>query len=475
MSEISRSTTTAPKSPAGPTNRSQPGNTAEKGGDAFAALLSMVADTPAAADAEAGPNDATVAASVSDDEASDASEREDNPVAQLLGWADASPMDRVTASTQAVGAPAVTTPADEAAQLLGSAASGSMDLATASAPAVGAPAATPPTATAPAAVVGDTTGNNKPTGVDISGMNALAKPEAIDPASLPPGAAAIRAGAVMAGPAEGRGARAAGVRRDVKTPASNDPTTTLRGSAAGWQPTPVAAGRSSSLGGVTETARGRTVAWANSTVSMDLSASREADSVAGNAVSLTARLSELLTGRAQPDGAAPAPLLGATQEASSATSEGPSPTDLLPTPDAPADAEASPLSHWSAQQLRHAHLRLGDGGLDSLDIRLSMQGQDLSVDFRSDNADIRQSLAQQANQSLASLLERSGIALADVSVGAQSRQPGGQGASSDSRQGQGAGQGGRGAIGRDAAEPLARPLAQNTPRADGSRPLDLFV
>ncbi len=211
---------------------------------------------------------------------------------------------------------------------------------------------------------------------------------------------------------------------------------------------------------------------------MDLSAAREADSVAGNAVSLTARLSELLTGKAQADGAAPTPLLGALQETGSARSEGPSPADLLPMPDAATEAEPSPLSHWSTQNLRHAHLRLGDGGLDSLDIRLSMQGQDLSVDFRSDNADIRQSLAQQANQSLASLLERSGIALADVSVGAQQRQPGGQGAGGEPGQGQGTAQNGRSTLGRaDAADPAmaTRSLAQPATRADGSRPLDLFV
>ena len=42
--------------------------------------------------------------------------------------------------------------------------------------------------------------------------------------------------------------------------------------------------------GSVEAARGRNTAWAASTVSMDLSTVREADSVAGNAVSLTARI-----------------------------------------------------------------------------------------------------------------------------------------------------------------------------------------
>jgi flagellar hook-length control protein FliK len=444
MSEISRSAPPAPK-PAAPPNRSQTGNTGEQGGDAFAALLSMVADTRAApvapADADASPGEPSVA----DDEASDTPDDDNNPVVQLLGWPDPGSVGRASAP-----APAATTPATT-------------------------PAATLATATATATGISDTTGKEKPAGLDISGMTALAKPEAIDPASLPPGAIAARA---VTGQVDGRDARTTGVRRDAKTPVGNDPAAALRASAPSMQAQLVTAGRSTAPSGVAETARGRGAAWAASTVSMDLSAVREADSVAGNAVSLTARLSELLTGKAQADGAAPTPLLGALQDTSSAKSEGPSPADLLPMPDAATDAEPSPLSHWSTQNLRHAHLRLGDGGLDSLDIRLSMQGQDLSVDFRSDNADIRHSLAQQANQSLASLLERSGIALADVSVGAQHRQPGGQGAGGDPGQGQGTAQNGRSAMGRaDASDPAlaAKSLALPAMRADGSRPLDLFV
>jgi hypothetical protein len=212
---------------------------------------------------------------------------------------------------------------------------------------------------------------------------------------------------------------------------------------------------------------------------MDLGASREADSAASNAVSLTARLSDLLTGRAPADSAVPSPLTGAAQDA--ASTKAPSPADLLTNPDAPLDAEPAPLGHAGTQQLRHAHLRLGDSEQDRLDIRLSMQGQDLSVDFRSDNADIRQSLAQQANQSLASLLERSGIALADVSVGAQQqqqqhRQQPGQGGGEPPRGGAAAASG-QGGLHRSETDRVftTRPTEQQPLRADGSRPLDLFV
>ena len=209
---------------------------------------------------------------------------------------------------------------------------------------------------------------------------------------------------------------------------------------------------------------------------MDLSAAREADSLAGNAVSLSARLSALLAGQAQADGAAPTPLLGATQDAGASSAECASPADLMATGETAPEPESAQLSHWNTQHLRHAHLRLGEGSLDSVDIRLSMQGRDLSVDFRTDNADIRQSLAQQANQSLASLLERSGIALADVSVGTQQqRQPQGQGG--EPQRGGATTQAGRSASSRDEADTSAttRPIAAQPLRADGSRPLDLFV
>lgn len=472
MSEVSRSAPSAPK-PVTPANRPQASGGNEDRSDAFSSLLSLVADTHTApgnsadADPQPSPGESSVATSVTEDETGDAPD-DDNPVTQLLGWADPGSLGRASAQPQAAATSAATPATTPAATPTA--------LATIA-------AATPATASV-AAAASDKTGKDKPAGLDISGMTALGKPEAIDPASLPPGTLAARAGAgssaavAAVGQSNGSDARTVGVRRDAKTPSGSDPAAALRAPAAGWQPTAVAAGRPGAPGGVAETARGRGAAWAASTVSMDLSAAREADSVAGNAVSLTARLSELLAGRAQPDGGAHPPLLGGGQEAAPAKSDSLIPTDLLPTGEAPQKAEPALVSHWGAQQLRHAHLRLGDAGLDSLDIRLSMQGQDLSVDFRSDNADIRQSLAQQANQSLASLLERSGIALADVSVGAQNRQPGGQGASGDpgQGQGQGTGQGARGAIGRaEGSDPTTRPVAQPAMRADGSRPLDLFV
>lgn len=439
MSEISRSAPPAPKPTSAPANRGPGGNGPEERGDAFSALLSLVAETrpapaPEASAGEPGPESADTETNA-EESTPDGS---DNPVARLLGWADPRSSDgRATATgtadrSQAMAA--ATTSADAA--------------------------------------------KSAKTGVDISGMDALATPEAIDPATLPPASntAAGRAAVAAAALGDARDARTNSTRRDTKTSVVTDTTAALRATPANWHPLATASIRGTAAAGGSDALRSRGATWGNSTVSMDLSAAREADSVAGNAVSLTARLSDLLAGKTQADGAAPTPLLGTTQEASAAKTEGPSPTDLLANGEAALEPEPEQISHWSTQNLRHAHLRLGEGALDRVDIRLSMQGQDLSVDFRTDNADIRQSLAQQANQSLASLLERSGIALADVSVGAQQqRQPQGQGG--EPQRGGASAQAGRGALDRaeaDASQAL-RPVAAQPLRADGSRPLDLFV
>lgn len=136
-----------------------------------------------------------------------------------------------------------------------------------------------------------------------------------------------------------------------------------------------------------------------------------------------------------------------------------------------AEAEGQQISHWGTQNLRHASLRVGQGGEDAIDIQLSVKGQEVQVDFRTDNADAQASLKNSADESLAEMLQRSGIQLAGVSVGAQ-----GQGADRNGTPGEsGAARTSRTAnrlAGTTAATeaPRAAPL-----RADGSRPLDLFV
>lgn len=493
MSEVSRSAAPAVKPAAAPAHRAPAGKAAEERGDVFSALLSLVAETRAAPTGESraggsgAPSDETEA-----EEQNPAKDSSDNPVVQLLGWgeprsvADRATTATATATAAAEGAPAMpktatatataTAPAVDAATTGGASVdiTGMHPLAT---PQAIDPAALPPgtaaRATQPSAA--------SVTNVTSAGMQPLATTEAIDPAAPPPGANTATAnphGAAAPALGDARNARTHLTRRDAKTTATAaaaDTPGALRAPAAAWQPLAHASARSMAAGS-SDALRTRGAAWANSTVSMDLSAARETDNPAGSAVSLTAKLSAMLAGPTQADGTAPTPLLGATtQDTGASPAQEPTPADLLAGTEAAPEPEPAQVSHWSTQHLRHAHLRLGEGGLDSVDIRLSMQGQDLSVDFRTDNADIRQSLAQQANQSLAALLERSGIALADVSVGAQQQQHQGQGGASQ-RDGASA-QAGRGAARRTEADPSLAMRAQvaQSLRADGSRPLDLFV
>ena len=485
MSEISRSAPSAPKPATAPANRGPTGKATEERGDVFSALMSLVAETRSAPAGEASAGESGAHSDETEADPRDpAKDDNNNPVTQLLGWAD----------PRSLAGRGTTTATANRAQAISEAATAATAIAAAAVKTDGAsvditgmqPLATPQAidpATLPrGAKTIAATDAAKPgaTSANTISMQPIATPEAINPAAPPPSAntAAGRAAGAAAALGDARDARTSGTRRDAKANTTVDTTTmALRAPPATWQPLTSASARGTPAAGGSDALRGRAATWANSTVSMDLSAAREADSMAGNAVSLTARLSALLAGQAQADGAAPTPLPGATQDTGASPAEGPSAADLLASTEAAPEPEPEQISHWSTQHLRHAHLRLGEGALDSVDIRLSMQGQDLSVDFRTDNADIRQSLAQQANLSLAALLERSGIALADVSVGSQQQQRQPQGQGSEPQRGGGPTQVGRGATGRAEADPsvaVRTPVAQPL-RADGSRPLDLFV
>ena len=125
------------------------------------------------------------------------------------------------------------------------------------------------------------------------------------------------------------------------------------------------------------------------------------------------------------------------------------------------------MSHWGTQHLRHASLRVGESGTDAIDIQLSMKGQEVQVAFQSDNAEARASLRESASDALAELLQRSGIQLGNVSVGSQGQPHGGSHASHAPtvRRGE--------VVGLEGTpSEMTKPIQ---PRADGSRPLDLFV
>jgi len=141
------------------------------------------------------------------------------------------------------------------------------------------------------------------------------------------------------------------------------------------------------------------------------------------------------------------------------------------TPTWAAAAEETEVTHWGTGHVRHASLRVGGEGEDAIDIRLQMQGQEVQVGFATDDAQTRELLREQAPQVLGELLERSGVALGGVSVGAQG-QPGqqtGSEASARSSTTERVGRSGK-------TDPTATPAAvPPSPRTDGSRPLDVFA
>lgn len=133
------------------------------------------------------------------------------------------------------------------------------------------------------------------------------------------------------------------------------------------------------------------------------------------------------------------------------------------------EAEGPTVSHWGTQHLRHASLRVGgESGADAIDIQLSMKGQEVQVAFQSDNAEARASLREGASEALADMLQRSGIQLGHVSVGSQGQQNGHPTQHTPTVH--------RGEMaGRNEATAEAPAPSAPRPRADGSRPLDLFV
>lgn len=138
------------------------------------------------------------------------------------------------------------------------------------------------------------------------------------------------------------------------------------------------------------------------------------------------------------------------------------------------DDGADDLRGWTAGALRQASLRVGEDSEEAIDIELSLRGQDVSVDFRTDNPEARHSLQHHAGQTLSDLLQRSGMQLAGLSVGGQAagdRQASG----GESRPSTGTRPVGRrhSPDGSDAVAHTARPASPN--RGTGPSSLDLFV
>ncbi len=134
-------------------------------------------------------------------------------------------------------------------------------------------------------------------------------------------------------------------------------------------------------------------------------------------------------------------------------------------------AEEPTVTHWGTQHLRHASLSVGgEAGEQAIDIQLSMKGQEVQVEFKTDNADARASLRENAGDSLGDLLNRSGMQLGGVSVGSHG-QPGSRSDDGGARQ-----NGVRGVASASPSAVATTPRTnQSAPRADGSQPLDVFA
>lgn len=430
---------------------SRPGAAREGAGDLFSSLLALLSaghDAPALAteDSDDGSELPGQARPITDEAPGH------DPLAALLGWpgAAAQPLAATPGGDSAPGHASPTAPKPSAA--------------TASAP-IQAPAAALPSAAA--------SGPPQP-GLNLAGMTRLESPVSPDADTL------------------------TALGRTATGEARTSPNVLARDAA---QPP---AGSGIASGG----AAARPNAW-RSTVGAAASVAAQApqnSSAAGNdkvhsahqaqvaQVRSTVALGER-QGQLQASETPPAPAMGiapaghaADAQAQGGGSGSPGPGADADTPDAAAERIESPgtetacqadsareaeeitAAHWGTPHLRHASLRVGEAGETAIDIQLALAGQELHVDFRTDSADVRASLAQDARESLDDLLQHSGIQLGNMSVGAQSQQQGEHGrapvpaAPSLGR-------------GHPAAASGATIGAAPAPRlrGDGSRPLDLFV
>lgn len=301
------------------------------------------------------------------------------------------------------------------------------------------------------------------------GMTLLAQPEAADADTL----------AALGTPGGGMATEAARPFTPSRAPAWR--------STAGWSgAAPVAASAGSAMAttaagqvsvtvrqGAVETAAAPALAT-RSTVTLDERFTAAAGVERERAVEPSEHRTGLAGHDAVPAAADPASLSGGAGGQEGGDTPQPQLSDSGPTGEetaAQAPDDDSAGSGWGAQHLRHASVRVGEPGEQAIDIQLSMAGQEVRVDIRTDDAQALASLAQDGGASLGDLLQRSGIELGGLSLGAQTGGQGGQGAPSQ-RSMPPASPATRGAASVDST---SRTAASQPPRADGSRPLDLFV
>lgn len=492
------------------TSKARHGAAQAGSGDLFANLLSLLSSTLEPATDTALGTDATAADKTETlGTQAPATDGSQNPLAALLGWSGAPGLPNATAASHSAPAGSAT-PADTrgiagvgageatlstAATLPGTAdtfatASASTTVTAASmattapaASAAGTSPAQPGTASQEAAAQAAARAPQQP-GVGLQGLTPLATPTAPDAATL----AALN-------PAAGNGAASDAPRTEAPRSAPVAPEMNAVANASANASESAAAPRSlnwRSTAGTVSTASAQALhaAHHNAVGDAGTSARQAMAAQTRSTVALDERFGQSLSSQvplaAGERGPVAAGASGTAQQDSGSGSPGAAPGQPMPeaptdsttgqSPDTSAYAEATGdtddtgAAHWGTPNLRHASLRVGEGTTDAIDIQLSMAGQEVQVDFRTDNAEARASLAQDAGGSLGELLQRSGIQLGSVSVGAQHQQPGEQGRSPE--QGQATTGRGRPAAASEASTPAA-PVVR--PRSDGSRPLDLFV
>ncbi len=87
-----------------------------------------------------------------------------------------------------------------------------------------------------------------------------------------------------------------------------------------------------------------------------------------------------------------------------------------PSATVPESGVAETVSYWVTHGVQSAELTLDGFGADPVEVRISINGDQAQIDFRTDQADVRQLLAGAATQ-LKELLSGEGLQLAGVSVG----------------------------------------------------------
>ena len=133
----------------------------------------------------------------------------------------------------------------------------------------------------------------------------------------------------------------------------------------------------------------------------------------------------------------------------------------------PDTAIAETVSYWVTQGVQNAELTLEGFGSDPVEVSISLNGDQAQIDFRTDQAEVRQALEAAAAE-LRDLLLGEGLQLAGVSVGAS----GGRGAQGDAQQ---SNPGARPDVLMQEPSGVATPRSIRSSNPSVGRSLDLFV